>query len=104
MDSLHPFSPSRAVTLRELAAFMRMRPRELRALLVMLIDHHAFPTPVPLTTVFHPIALNEWFATQAGWVAGEYASTAASGDSDPFLARIRRRSENAPARPDHQKT
>jgi hypothetical protein len=98
----HPFPTSRAVTVRELAAFLRMRSREFLPTIRRLVSNHEFPTPIAGTGVFDPIALNNWFARQAGLVAVDNAATAGDGTSDPFLQRERRRIEKTALRSNHQ--
>ncbi len=97
----HPFSTSRAVTVRELAAFLRMRSREFLPTIRRMVSNHEFPTPIAGTGVFDPIALNNWFARQAGLVAVDNAATAQDG-IDPFLQRERSRIEKTAVRPNHQ--
>lgn len=102
MVTPEPFPTTRAVTLRELAAFLRLRPRSARELIKAWINLHDFPEPLPCTAIWYGHALNQWFARQTGMVAGEYAATAEDGTVDPFLARERRRSETPRTRSNHQ--
>lgn len=96
------FQTDRAVTLSELARYLRIRPRIARELLKRWINFHDFPPPLPHTFTWDSHALNLWFARQARMVAGGFAATAEDGTVDPFLARERRRSEKAATRPNHQ--
>lgn len=100
----YPFATSRAVTVTELAAFLRIRSREFLPILWRMVSAHEFPTPIPGTRVFDPLALNNWFARGAGLVAVDNAATAEDGTSDPFLERERRRIEETALRSSHQQT
>ncbi len=84
-----------------MAAFMRMQPRALRSLLTMLVTSYAFPKPIPCTTAFDPVAVNNWFARQSGLVAVGNAATAQDG-IDPFLQRERSRIEKTALHSGHQ--
>ncbi len=97
------FPVDQAISVRDFARYLRINQRATRALLETWISEHAFPGPLPFTDRWDPLAVDEWFARQAGWVAGEQAASPEDAHSEPFLARERSRSEKTALRTNHQK-